>query len=421
MSVLAEKAVLGCCMLDAEACAKVCSELTQECFEYEIHRMIYAAISFLHSNNTPVDLITVSDRLESQNLAETTGDVPYLTELCQSVSSTSYATEYIRVLTQANTRRKLQTLSQTIVEGCMAGHDTEEMITKLSQGTAELMPRKESDIVTAQSVADELMDYMQAPELPTIKSGFRELDTRTGGFRGGELILLAGRPGMGKTAMAQSIALNMAKSEHRVLFLECEMSPQDLSMRWVSCLSKLPLGMIRNKGIKTDEDMDRFIKAMSWFSQLPITIMDASGYTVSKIRGKLLQEMKKNHFEAVFIDYLQLLTTEKTNGNTNDAVADQSKRLKMLARELDVPIILLSQLNRGVEAREDKHPRMSDLRDSGAIEQDADAILFLYRGHVYDEEVPADKAELSITKLRNGEPGTVPLRWNGTTTSYRDV
>jgi replicative DNA helicase len=285
----------------------------------------------------------------------------------------------------------------------------------------ELQTGKHQSIVTTSDMADALISYMEAPELPTIKTGFHELDLRTGGLRGGELILLAGRPGMGKTSMAQSLALNMANNEHHVVFLECEMPPLDLSMRWISALSKLPLGMIRNKGIRADEDMDKYIRASARFSELQITMLDASGWTVSKIRAEMLKLHKRKPVDALFIDYLQLLQPEKTSGNTNDAVADQSKRLKMLARELDVPIILLSQLNRGVESRDDKRPRLSDLRDSGAIEQDADAVLFLYRGHVYDEEIPPDRAELNVAKLRNGQPGMIPVRWNGTTTSYHNA
>lgn len=421
-SLEAEKAVLGCCLLSHEACNEVCAALKAEDFEYEIHRLIYAAISFLHGNNTPVDLITVSDRLESQGLAEATGDVQYLTELCQSVTSPTFAGEYVSILTQRSTRRRLQTLSQSILDGVMAGTDTEELISQANAGLIGIEPKQDGSIVSAKDAVDELMDYIQAPDLPAIKTGFRQLDERTGGLRGGELILLAGRPGMGKTSMAQSMALNMAKNNHRVSFLECEMPGRDLSMRWVSALTKLPLGMIRNKGINGRAvEMDKFIWGAGQLAEMPIQIIDGSGWTVSRIRAKLLQEHRKNPIDVLFIDYLQLLTTEKTNGNTNDAVADQSKRLKMLARELDIPIILLSQLNRGVESREDKRPRLSDLRDSGAIEQDADAVLFLYRGNVYDEDVPADKAEFIIAKLRNGQPGTIPIRWNGSTTSYHDV
>lgn len=416
-----EKAILGSCMLSREACAEVCAALKAEDFEYEIHRLIYAGISFLHSNNTPVDLISLSDHLEGQGLAEATGDVPYLLELCRSVTSVSFAPEHIRILKQRSSRRKLQTLLQANLEGVVATSKVEDQISGLIADLTGLMPREDKDIVSSADAVDELMDYIQSPALPTIKTGFRGLDYKTGGLRGGELILLAGRPGMGKTAMAQSLALNIARNEHRVIFLECEMSPMDLSMRWISMLSKLPLGMIRNKGIKDDADMDRFIGASTTLSQMPIDIVDASGWTVSRIRAKLLQEQSKRPIDAVVIDYLQLLQTEKNNGNTNDAVADQSKRLKMLARELDVPIILLSQLNRSVESREDKRPRLSDLRDSGAIEQDADAVMFLYRGNVYDEDIPADKAELNVAKLRNGQPGTIPIRWNGTTTSYHDV
>ena len=416
-----EKAILGSCMLSQEACAEVCATLKAEDFEYEIHRLIYAGISFLHSNNTPVDLISLSDRLESQGLAEATGDVQYLSDLCRVVSSPSLAVGYISILRQRSSRRKLQTLLQANLEGVVTTSKVEDQISGLIADLTELMPHEDKDFVSAADAVNEVLDYIQSPELPTIKTGFRELDYKTGGLRGGELILLAGRPGMGKTAMAQSLALNIARNEHRVVFLECEMAPMDLSMRWISMLSKLPLGMIRNKGVKADADMDKLITAGTRLSQLPIDIVDASGWTVSRIRAKLLQEQSKRPIDAVVIDYLQLLQTEKNNGNTNDAVADQSKRLKMLARELDVPIILLSQLNRSVESREDKRPRLSDLRDSGAIEQDADAVMFLYRGNVYDEDIPADKAELNVAKLRNGQPGTIPIRWNGTTTSYHDV
>ncbi len=419
----AEKAVLGCCLLSNEACTEVCTALVAEDFEYEIHRHIYAAISFLHANNTPVDLITVSDRLESQGLAEATGDVTYLSDLCRLVPSPTRAVEYIQIITQRSTRRRLQSLLTAQIQASTANADPDEIVAALTEGITNLQPRKDSSFVSAEEAVNLMLDYINTKDLPSVKTGFTELDRRTGGLRGGELILLAGRPGMGKTACAQSMALKMALNEHRVVFLECEMSPADLMMRWASALSQVPLGMIRNKDIVTDSrelEMDKVIHAASRISGLPLNIVDASGWTVSRIRGKLLQEQRKAPISAVFIDYLQLLLPEKTGGNTNDAVADQSKRLKMLARELDVPIILLSQLNRSVESREDKRPRMSDLRDSGAIEQDADAVLLLYRGHVYDEEVPADRAELNIAKLRNGEPGTISLRWKGATTSYHN-
>lgn len=421
MSVHAEKAVLGCCMLDRDACTQICSELTAEDFEYDIHRIIYAAISFLHGKQTPVDLITVSNYLDEHNQSEVTGDFQYLTELCQAIPTTSNAVEYIRTLRARTTRSKLSTLLQVNLGAVTDGHEVDAILAELSKGMTELQSSKQKNMVTTADMADALISYMEAPELPTIKTGFHELDLRTGGLRGGELILLAGRPGMGKTSMAQSLALNMAKSEHHVVFLECEMPPLDLSMRWISALSKLPLGMIRNKGIRADADMDKYIQASARFSELQITMLDASGWTVSKIRAEMLKLSKNKPIDALFIDYLQLLQPEKTSGNTNDAVADQSKRLKMLARELDVPIILLSQLNRGVESRDDKRPRLSDLRDSGAIEQDADAVLFLYRGNVYDEEIPPDRAELNVAKLRNGQPGMIPIRWNGTTTSYHNA
>jgi replicative DNA helicase len=395
--------------------------LTAEDFEYEIHRIIYAAISFLHSNQTPVDLITVSEYLDEHGQSEATGDFTYLTELCQAIPTTTHAVEYIRTLRARTTRSRLSSLLQVNLAATNDGHDTDEILSALSKGMMELQTGKQQSMVTTSDMADALISYMEAPELPTIKTGFHELDLRTGGLRGGELILLAGRPGMGKTSMAQSLALNMANNEHHVVFLECEMPPLDLSMRWISALSKLPLGMIRNKGIRADEDMDKYIRASARFSELQITMLDASGWTVSKIRAEMLKLHKRKPVDALFIDYLQLLQPEKTSGNTNDAVADQSKRLKMLARELDVPIILLSQLNRGVESRDDKRPRLSDLRDSGAIEQDADAVLFLYRGHVYDEEIPPDRAELNVAKLRNGQPGMIPIRWNGTTTSYHNA
>lgn len=417
-SAAAEKSALGCCLMSKEACSRVCGSLISGDFYEEAHQAIFSTILSLYNEGTAVDLVTVSDRMEAAGSLDIAGGIEYLTDIARFLPSDAHANEYIAIIQDHSRRRKLSELSQSIAAALDAGEPTESVLSALTQTAVTVTPRKERSIIAMDEAASELVDYIQSPDVPGLMTGFKGLDNRMGGLRPGELILLAGRPAMGKTAMAISIALNMALNNHNILFAECEMPSRDLTARFVSALSTVPLVSIRNKQLGSEAD--RFMNAAIRLTELPVKLIDSSGWTVSQLRAAAMKEAAADSVEALIIDYLQLLTTERKSGTTNDMVADQTKRLKMLARELNIPIILLSQLNRSVESREDKRPRLSDLRDSGAIEQDADAVIFLYRGNVYDEQIPADKAEAIVSKLRNGPIGTDYLRWRPATASYHN-
>ena len=417
-SASAEKAALGCCLASMEACGQICGGLIADDFYFEAHQIIFSAVSALYSKGAAVDLITVSEHMEQAGELDRAGGVEYLSDIARSIPSTYHADEYISIIQDRSRRRKLADLSQSISAALDAGEPTEAVLSSLSQAAVTIAPKNDRHIISISDAASELVDYIQSPDVPGLMTGFKGLDNRMGGLRPGELILLAGRPAMGKTAMAISIALNMALNNHNILFAECEMPARDLTARFVSALSTVPLVAIRNKQLGSEAD--RFMNAAIQLTELPVKLINCSGWTVSQLRGAAMKEAATGSVEALIIDYLQLLTTERKTGSTNDMVADQTKRLKMLARELNIPIILLSQLNRSVESREDKRPRLSDLRDSGAIEQDADAVIFLYRGNVYDEQIPADKAEAIVSKLRNGPIGTDYIRWRPATASYHN-
>lgn len=417
-SVSAEKAALGCCLASMEACGQICGGLIADDFYFEAHQIIFSAVSALYSKGAAVDLITVSEHMEQAGELDRVGGVEYLSDIARSIPSTYHADEYLAIIQDRSRRRKLADLSQSISAALDAGEPTEAVLSSLSQAAVTIAPKNDRHIISISDAASELVDYIQSPDVPGLMTGFKGLDNRMGGLRPGELILLAGRPAMGKTAMAISIALNMALNNHNILFAECEMPARDLTARFVSALSTVPLVAIRNKQIGSEAD--RFMNAAIQLTELPVKLINCSGWTVSQLRGAAMKEAATGSVEALIIDYLQLLTAERKTGSTNDMVADQTKRLKMLARELNIPIILLSQLNRSVESREDKRPRLSDLRDSGAIEQDADAVIFLYRGYVYDDQIPADKAEAIVSKLRNGPIGTDYIRWRPATASYHN-
>lgn len=417
-SVPAEKSALGCCLISEDACGQICNALVSGDFYEEAHQAIFSAILSLYNEGAAVDLVTVSDRMEAAGSLDLAGGIEYLTDIARYLPSDAHANEYIAIIQDHSRRRKLFEISQSIAAALDAGEPTESVLSTLTQAAVAVAPKKDRNIIAMDEAASDLVDYIQSPDTPGIMTGFKGLDNRMGGIRPGELILLAGRPAMGKTAMAISIALNMALSNHSVLFAECEMPARDLTARFVSALSSVPLVSIRNKQL--GGEADRFMNAAIRLTELPVKLIDSSGWTVSQLRGAAMKEAATGSVEALIIDYLQLLTAERKTGSTNDMVADQTKRLKMLARELNIPIILLSQLNRSVESREDKRPRLSDLRDSGAIEQDADAVIFLYRGNVYDEQIPADKAEAIVSKLRNGPIGTDNIRWRPATASYHN-
>lgn len=417
-SASAEKAALGCCLASMEACGQIYGGLIADDFYFEAHQIIFSAVSALYSKGAAVDLITVSEHMEQAGELDRAGGVEYLSDIARSIPSTYHADEYISIIQDRSRRRKLADLSQSISAALDAGEPTEAVLSSLSQAAVTIAPKNDRHIISISDAASELVDYIQSPDVPGLMTGFKGLDNRMGGLRPGELILLAGRPAMGKTAMAISIALNMALNNHNILFAECEMPARDLTARFVSALSTVPLVAIRNKQLGSEAD--RFMNAAIQLTELPVKLINCSGWTVSQLRGAAMKEAATGSVEALIIDYLQLLTAERKTGSTNDMVADQTKRLKMLARELNIPIILLSQLNRSVESREDKRPRLSDLRDSGAIEQDADAVIFLYRGNVYDDQIPADKAEAIVSKLRNGPIGTDYIRWRPATASYHN-
>lgn len=406
----AERSVLGACLSYPEACAQACTELTVQDFSFEIHQIVFATIHSLFSNGTHVDFVTVSSALEQSNDLTTVGGYDYLLQIAKDGAISRSVAEHIKVVRQASTHRKLQSFCTDLIRGLDTTLEVREALGLMSQKVVELSEKEQGYSKAAPEMASDFLDYISSPDNPGMKTGFTQLDEMTGGFRGGELIVLAGRPAMGKTGMALALAVNLAKSGKKVQVFEAEMSSNDIATRCISSLSRLPLVQLRSKKI-ADTDMNRLVKFTAEFTDLPLEVVDSAGWTVTAIRAAAMKKASTTGLDVIVIDYLQLLQTEKKGGNTNDAVADQTRRLKILARELSVPIILLSQLNRGVEGRTDKHPALSDLRDSGAIEQDADAVLLLYRGNYYDEEIPANIGEMILAKNRNGPTGTIGLNW----------
>ena len=423
----AEQAVLGSMLTDKDAVNAAIETLKEDAFYREDNRAIYQAIINLYSKSEPIDIITLKDELESMDKFEQVGGYEYLASLPDKVPTTANVQKYIKIVEEKAILRKLIKTANEIIElGYDPAEDVEDIMDNAEKKIFDIMQSKNQKGYTP--IKDVLVEsftkleelYNRKQHITGVPTGFVELDYKTAGLHGSELILVAARPAMGKTAFALNIATNAAlRGNAPVAIFSLEMSKDQLVNRILCSEAMVDSNKVRT-GKLEDEDWGKLAEAIGPLSETGIYIDDTPGISVMEIRAKCRKLKLEKNIGLVVIDYLQLVQgSNKRNGSREQEISEISRSLKILAKELDVPVIALSQLSRAVEQRPDHRPMLSDLRESGAIEQDADIVMFLYRDDYYNpDSEDKDIAEVIIAKHRGGSTGTVKLLWMGSYTKF---
>ena len=420
----AERAVLGGLMLETHRFDRVIQVIKENDFDGKDHQIIFQSMSELIEENKPLDPLTVSEKLDNKNSLNKVGGKDYLIQLATSTPSAANLEAYAEIIRQRSITRKLMKTNSEISElinnpqgqnGAAILDQAESMIFALNDDASKDNDSLKSMDTLVQSTMDQLHEISNKKGgLIGASTGFKDLDSKTLGFQKGDLIIVAGRPSMGKTSFAMNIAENVLLNRDEkgaVLIFSLEMPGESLTTRMLSGMSRLNQQKVRS-GMLKDNELKSLLQEGERLKNLPLWIDDSSLLTPMELRAKArrLARQEEDGLSLIVIDYLQLMQLPTSAENRVNQISEISRALKSLAKELNVPVVALSQLNRAVEQRPNRRPVMSDLRDSGAIEQDADVILFLYREKAYDRETDVgDKAEVLIGKQRNGPIGEVYL------------
>ena len=423
----AEQAVLGSMLTDKDAVIAAMESLKPDSFYREDDKAIYEAMQNLYNRAEPIDLITLKNELESMSKLERVGGLEYLANLPEKAPTSANVQKYISIVEEKSMLRVLiKTANELIDLGYSQTEDVEDIMDHAEKKIFDIMQKKNQKGYTP--IKDVLIEsftkleelYNRKQPITGVPTGFDDLDYKTAGLHGSELILLAARPAMGKTAFVLNIAANAAlRGNTGVAIFSLEMSKDQLVNRMLCSEAMVDSNKMRT-GKLEENDWEKLAQAIGPLSESNIFIDDTPGITVMEIRTKCRKLKLEKNIGLVVIDYLQLITGNgKKGGSREQEISEISRSLKILAKELNVPVIALSQLSRAVEQRPDHRPMLSDLRESGAIEQDADIVMFLYRDDVYNKESEKkDIAEVIIAKQRGGSTGTVELLWMGSYTKF---
>ncbi|MDO5491052.1 MAG: replicative DNA helicase [Bacillota bacterium] len=424
----AEKSVLGAALLSKEALMDVVETVRARDFYDANHKEIFEAILNLSRRNAPVDALTVSEELKKRGALEMVGGRAYIGALSSGTPTTANAGEYARIVAEnASVRRLIETADDVVSKGYEGSMEAGTLLDYAEQGIFEISQAREKgqythirDVLLANI---EIIDRAAQMEggLTGLTTGFRELDDKTSGLQKSDLVILAARPAMGKTAFALSVALNAAvKGGASVLIFSMEMAKEQLGQRLLAMESRVDMQNLK-KGNLDHRDWDDINDALDVLSRANIHIDDTAGISIMEMKSKCRRLKAEAGLDLVIIDYLQLMNPEGRADSRTQEISVISRNLKLLARELDCPVLVLSQLSRAPEARNDHRPMLSDLRESGSIEQDADVVLFLYRDEYYnpEEAVPGD-CEVILAKQRSGPTGTIHVAWLNKLTKFVD-
>ncbi len=427
-SVEAEESVLGSVLMSAEAVNVALEKLQPEDFYRPVHQVIFQAVADLFNGNQPIDAITVTEELRRASALERIGGVVFLTSLIDAVPTASNIDYYAGIVEEHALRRRLMraagdisALASTMDESIIEVLDRSEQVVfgvaeqRVGDGLAPIDPLLGPAIERAEELNRQGLDITGLP------TGYRDLDKLLAGLHPTNLVVVASRPGMGKTALSLNIASNVAVKDVPVAVFSLEMSREEIVTRMLCAQGRIDSQRLRS-GRLTEADFTKLSNAASVFYKKPIFVDDSPGLTVTEIRAKARRMRRRPGLGLIIVDYLQLM--QGIGGeNRQQEIAQISRNLKNLARELDVPIIAVSQLNRSLESREDKRPRLGDLRESGAIEQDADVVMFIYRHEYYHPEAQETKgmAELNIAKHRQGAVGRVDMTFLPEFTLFADM
>jgi replicative DNA helicase len=424
----AEKGLLGSIFLDNHVLDDVADTLHADHFYLEAHQRIYRALLRLHDSGVHgFDPVTVRDALEKQGELKDAGGDDYLIELLESVPHGGHARYYADIIRdKAIQRRLIFACTDILRDAYDESSDTEDLLNGAEQKIFAILEQQEagSKIELREILLDTFARIEERLErqgaISGLSTGFRDLDNQTNGLQPSELVILAARPSMGKTAFVLNLAEAVAdRSQAAVVIFSLEQSKLELAERFLCLRGSLDMHKIR-KGQLDEDDHDRLQRAASELDKLPIFIDDQAGRSMSQIGAICRRLKRKDDIRLVVIDYLQLIEPEDKRAPREQQIAGITRRLKFLAKELAVPVVALAQLNRGVELRDDKRPRLADLRESGAIEQDADIVMFLHRPEMYDPEDHPGEAEVIVAKHRNGPTGIVRLTFKKQHMQFQD-
>jgi replicative DNA helicase len=414
----AEKSLLGAVLIDEETLSDISEHVTIKDFYEKRHALIYDGMMRLYEKHSPVDLLTLTDELKRKKELDTVGGSAYLTELTNYVPTSAHAEAYAELVAQKAVRRRLIKASGEISElGYNEDTTTQELLEKAEAELFSVSDQSlKQDIVSIESILTESFDRMEELHrnkgaLRGVRTGYHDLDNMTAGLQRSDLIVLAARPAMGKTTLVTNLAYNVATiAKQPVLFFSLEMSKEQLVDRMLADASGVDAWNIRT-GNLSDDDFSKLSEAMGELAEAQIFIDDTPGLSVLEMRTKARRANHEQPLGLVIIDYLQLMQgSGRDNGNRVQEVGEISRGLKLIARELNVPVIALSQLSRSVESRSPQIPQLADLRESGSIEQDADIVMFIYREAYYNPETERENiTDLIIAKHRNGPTGKVEL------------
>lgn len=430
-NIEAEFSVLGGLMLEREAFDQVSDLIESADFYKPAHQIIYRTIADLHQKAQPIDLVTVTNSLQTKNELDAVGGPEYLLSLLDKVISAANIDSHAKIIKEKALLRRLINTSSTLIEKAYGSEfaDAESLIDFAESEILKVGEQKTTsgligsmDIV--KSSIEKIEDlYKRKADVTGIPTGFVELDRMTSGMHAGELIIIAARPSMGKTAFSLNLASHMSlRAKKTVAYFSVEMGKESVMMRLLAAEAKISMGEIRNGRIQ-DSSWPKLIQSAGAISEANLFIDDTAGISPFEIRARCRRLKATHGLDCIMIDYLQLMDLKQKVESRERAVSEISKNLKAIAKEMGIPVIALAQLNRGVEGRSDRRPMLSDLRESGSIEQDADVIMMLYRDDYYDKDDPEKQgaAEVIIGKQRNGPTGTVKLRFDAKFNLFRNA
>ncbi|MGP9693458.1 replicative DNA helicase [Brachybacterium sp. AOP25-B2-12] len=426
----AERGVLGGMMLSKDAIADVVENVVASDFYRPAHELIYEAIIDLYGRGEPADLVTVSDELTKRGELQRVGGGAYLADLIDMVPTAANAGFYAEIVAERATLRRLVEAGTRIVQLGYAtdGGEVDEAVNEAQAQVYAVTERNQSeDFVALGEVILPTVDVIEATQgrsgdVTGIPTGFKEFDDLTQGLHPGQMIIFAGRPAMGKTTLGMDVMRSAAIQHGKAACLfSLEMDKTEITMRLLAAESQVPMSRMRD-GSMDDRNWQSLARSMSRISDAPLFMDDSANMSLMEIRAKCRRLKQKHDLQLVVIDYLQLMSSGKRVESRQQEVSEFSRALKLLAKELEVPVIAISQLNRGSEQRTDKKPMMSDLRESGSIEQDADLIVLIHREDYYEKESPrAGEADLIIAKHRNGATATIPVAFQGQYSRFQDM
>ena len=426
---LAEQAVLGSMLVSRDAVQAAVEVLKPEDFYREDNREIYSAMMDIYSVGKEIDMITVTEQLRLRGTLERVGGTQNLATLIDNVPTTSNIENYVKIVEEKSTLRNLIRVANDIIKtGYSQTEELDSIIEQSEKGIFDLVQNRNSKgYASMKEILVDAFDsiekmYQNKSRLSGIESGFIDLDEKISGLNDSDLIIVAARPAMGKSAFVLNIASFVAMHDKvPVMIFSLEMSKEQLVKRILSSESEIDSMKLNNANLDSDEWL-KLGEASGRLSDIPIYIDDTPALSSSEIRAKCRKAKLEKNVGLIIIDYLQLMESRTNNASRQQEISEISRSLKILAKELDVPVIALSQLSRATESRADHRPMLSDLRESGSIEQDADIVMFLHREDYYDKETEKKNiAEVIIAKNRNGETGTVELAWMGKYTKFANL